>query len=174
MEHSFVNSLTDACPCWEGRGTNEQTTNKNKNDLISDKTVELTPTVAKNIQLPVVDSQIKIPKNYTPRRSYDTAYKLRILSAYDTCENSLERGALLRKEGLYHSRIHAWKKQLENSKLSGGEKTSQVTLRTDYLTRENEQLKKKLAQAEAIIDIQKKVSELLGTHILPHKDSETK
>jgi hypothetical protein len=40
------------------------------------------------------------------------------------------------------------------------------------LVRENEQLKKKLAQAEAIIDLQKKVSELLGTHILPSKDTE--
>jgi hypothetical protein len=40
------------------------------------------------------------------------------------------------------------------------------------MTREIEQLKKKLAQAQAIIELQKKVSELLGTHILSHDSSE--
>jgi hypothetical protein len=40
--------------------------------------------------------------------------------------------------------------------------------------RENEQLKKKLAQVEAIIEIQKKISELLGTHILAQESSEVK
>lgn len=148
--------------------------NKSKNDLSSDQVVELATPIVRSTESPVIDPQVKVPRHYSPRRSYDTAYKLRILSAYDACENSLGRGALLRKEGLYRSRIYAWKKQLENSKLNGRKKTSQATLRNDYLTRENEQLKKKLAQAEAIIDLQKKVSELLGTHILPHKDSEAK
>jgi transposase len=150
------------------------TANKSKNDLSSDQVVEPASQTVRSTESPVIDSQVKIPRHYATRRSYDTAYKLRILSAYDACENSLDRGALLRKEGLYYSRIHAWKKQLENSKLSGRKKTSHAILRNDYLARENEQLKKKLAQAEAIIDLQKKVSELLGTHILPHKDSEAK
>jgi transposase len=150
------------------------TTNKNRSELILDKVGEVTSRVTKSTEPPAIDSQVKIPRNYTPRRSYDTAYKLRILSAYDACENASERGALIRKEGLYHSRICAWKKQLENSKLGGRKKSSDTALRTDYLTRENEQLKKKLAQAEAIIDLQKKVSELFGTHILPHRDSEAK
>jgi hypothetical protein len=44
--------------------------------------------------------------------------------------------------------------------------------RTDHMAREIEQLKKKLAQAQAVIDLQKKVSELLGTHILSHDSSE--
>jgi len=42
----------------------------------------------------------------------------------------------------------------------------------DCLSRENEQLKRKLAQAEAIIDLQKKVSELFGEHIRPYLMSE--
>lgn len=150
------------------------TTNNNKNDLILTKVLEATSPTARSTESLVIDPQVKVPRKYKARRSYDTAYKLRILSAYDACENALERGALIRKEGLYHSRICAWKKQLENSKLGEQKKSSQAALRTDYLIRENEQLKKKLAQAEAIIDIQKKVSELLGMHILPHEYNEAK
>lgn len=113
-----------------------------------------------------IDTQVKIKKKYAPRRTYDTAYKLRVLAAYNTCETASDRGALLRKEGLYHSKICLWKQQFENSKLTD-KKQARNTLRTDHLTRENEQLKKKLAHAEAIIDLQKKISELLGAHILP-------
>jgi transposase len=121
----------------------------------------------------IADSQVKIRKSYSTRRTYDTAYKLRILAAFNNCENASERGALLRKEGLYHSRIIAWKQQLENSKLNG-KKQHRNELRTDHLTRENEQLKKKLAHAEAIIELQKKISDLLGTHILPHEKNGSK
>lgn len=143
---------------------------KSNNDVISNDLIENTPKL--NAEKKILDPQVKITRNYSPRRSYDTAYKLRILSAYDACENSFERGVLLRKEGLYHSRIAAWKKQQANSRLNGQKKSSKVTLRIDHLTRENEQLKKKLAQAEAIIELQKKVSDLLGSHILPHKNSD--
>lgn len=142
---------------------------KNQNDPILNKEIENGTTA----ELPVVDSQVKVRKNYTPRRSFDTAYKLRILSAYNNCENASERGALLRKEGLYHARIIAWKQQLENSQ-SNGKKQTRNALRSDHLARENEQLKKKLAHAEAIIELQKKISDLLGTHILPHEKSESK
>jgi transposase-like protein len=112
------------------------------------------------------DTQVKIKKKYSPRRSFDTSYKLRILAAYNACESTSDRGALLRKEGLYHSRIYLWKQQFENSKLTD-KKQARNTLRTDHLLKENEQLKKKLAHAEAIIDLQKKISELLGAPILP-------
>lgn len=144
------------------------TTIKSQNDINLHKTIETAATSARNPKPASVEPQVKVTRNYSPRRSYDTAYKLRILSAYDACENASARGALLRKEGLYHSRICAWKQQLANSKLNG-RKSSMMIKRTDYLSRENEQLKKKLAQAEAIIDLQKKVSELFGTHILPYK-----
>jgi transposase len=55
---------------------------------------------------------------------------------------------------------------------NSGKKAVAKTARTDHMAREIEQLKKKLAQAQAIIDLQKKVSELLGTHILSHDSSE--
>jgi len=80
-----------------------------------------------------------------------------------------ERGQLLRQEGLYQSRVIAWKQQAKRAKSDSDSNKKQ---RTEHLARENLQLKKKLAQAEAIISLQKKVSELLGTHILPTENSE--
>lgn len=146
---------------------------KDQSDLILAKEMKSGSTAINTSEQVIADSQVKIRKRYTPRRTFDTAYKLRILSAYNDCESASERGALLRKEGLYHSRINAWKQQLENSK-SNGKKQKSNELRTDHLTRENEQLKKKLAHAEAIIDLQKKISDLLGTHILPIETNESK
>jgi len=104
------------------------------------------------------------------RRSFTKAYKLKILVAYNACANSSERGALLRREGLYHSRIADWRKEFGAK--DGVKKAASKTQRTDHLVREVEQLKKKLAQAQAVIDLQKKVSELLGTHVLSHESNE--
>ena len=145
-----------------------------KNDLNSDKlTVQIKApdntsiaTDPSALPIPIPESQVTIKKNSPVKRFYDMTYKLKVLSAYNSCKNSFERGALLRKEGLYHSRINALRKQLENPK-SNGKKEMRNALRSDNLERENEQLKKKLAHAEAIIELQKKISDLLGTHILP-------
>lgn len=114
------------------------------------------------------DPQVKA--SGAPRRKFTKAYKLQILTAYDACSNALERGALLRREGLYQGCISAWRNQLEMN--TDGKKPAPKNRRTDHMTREIEQLKKKLAQAQAVIDLQKKVSELLGTHILSHDSSE--
>jgi transposase len=114
------------------------------------------------------DPQVKATS--TPRRKFTNAYKLQILTSFDACSNSSERGALLRREGLYHSRISAWRNQLGMN--GDGKKATTNTRRTEHMVREIEQLKKKLAQAQTIIDLQKKVSELLGTHILSHDSSE--
>ena len=122
-------------------------------------------------ELIAIDPQVKPRKQYSPRRSFDTAYKARILAAYDACDSSTERAALLRKEGLYHSRITAWRQQQADGKMKTT-RSQKKAARIDHLIRENEQLKKKMAQAEAIIEIQKKVSDLLGTHILSHEDNE--
>jgi transposase len=114
------------------------------------------------------DPQVKATG--TPKRKFTNAYRLKILAAYDACSNASERGALLRREALYHARISAWRKQLGMN--GGGKKSTAKTQRTDHMVREIGQLKKKLAQAQAIIELQKKVSELLGTHILSHDSSE--
>ena len=143
---------------------------KNDNELFFNEIIE-NKSEPEKITKSLPDPQVKPRKHYSPRRSFNTTYKLQILAAFDECETATERGALLRKEGLYHSRITAWKQQLKNSPSTGGKK-KQKALRTDHLVRENEQLKKKLAQAEAIIEIQKKVSALLGMDIHSKEDGE--
>ncbi len=123
---------------------------------------------------PPADPQVKPKRPYAPRRTFSVTYKTRILEEYDACRSAQERGALLRQEGLYLTRIYAWKSQRKAGKFNNTRqgKNGKHDVRVDHLTRENEQLKKKLAQAEAIIDLQKKVSELLGTHILPQEKNE--
>lgn len=121
-----------------------------------------------------LDPQVKPKRTYAPRRSYNLAYKLRILSDYDACQDASERGALLRREGLYYARVAHWRRERKQGKLESGNSRGKAKnkVRVDHLTRENEQLKKKLAQANALIELQKKVSELLGAHVLPHESSE--
>lgn len=114
------------------------------------------------------DPQVKAKG--TPKRKFTNAYRLKILTAYDACSNSSERGTLLRREGIYHSHISTWRNLLGTN--GGGKEATAKSRRTDHMVREISQLKKKLAQAQAIIDLQKKVSELLGTHILSLDSSE--
>ena len=117
------------------------------------------------------DSQVKVKKQRAPKRKFSNAYKLQILNALDACKTGEERAALLRKEGLYYARISAWKKQFQNGKFVAN-KTPKSVLLTQQLAREVATLKQKLSQAEAIIDLQKKVSELLSINILEHDVSE--
>jgi hypothetical protein len=151
--------------------TNNDNNNGNHNDSCLNKRSKDKTEPMDTVNLPEIDHQVKIKKPNTAKRAFDTAYKINILSAYDQCKNATERGALLRREGLYRSRIYAWQKQFKNDSLSS-KKQKGTALRMDHLTRENEQLKKKLAQAEAIIELQK-ISELLGVHILPAMKSES-
>ena len=118
-----------------------------------------------------LDTQVKMKQQRAARRKFSNAYKLQILNALDACKHSNERVALLRKEGLYYARVSAWKKQIEAGKLTSN-KASKSILLTQQLTREVTSLKKKLSQAEAIIDLQKKISELLSINILDHDMSE--
>src|SRR5277367_6027760 len=90
-----------------------------------------------------VDSQVKPRKKYATRRLFDAAYKTRILAAYDACSDAASRGALLRREGLYYARIMAWRQQQANGKINAT-KGKKNAVRMDHLTRENEQLKKKM------------------------------
>lgn len=119
-----------------------------------------------------VNSEVKIKKQSVPRRSFDAGYKTRVLAAYDACEGVVERGALLRREGLYYSRIAAWKHQQARgkTKLVKGEKNA---VRIDHLIAKVARLEKEMAQAKVIIEIQKKVSDLFGIHIHSHESDET-
>jgi len=105
------------------------------------------------------------------RRRFTLDYKLKILEQADRCTESGQLGALLRREGLYHSNLMAWRQQREQGILSGltprqrGRKPnlkSQLAEENQQLKRENHRLSKRLQQAEIIIEFQKKLSEALG------------
>ena len=105
------------------------------------------------------------------RRRFDAAYKLQILEEADRLTGPGEVGALLRREGLYSSHLTNWRHQRDEGALSGltpkrrGRKTKRkdpLAKENDKLRRENQRLAERLRQAETIIDVQKKVSEMLG------------
>jgi transposase len=99
------------------------------------------------------------------RRTFTAEYKLAILAEYDGCTESGEKGALLRREGLYSSLITDWRRQHRQGLLKaalGRSDTGRPSLQDNARLRaENERLRTKLAQAEAIIDVQGKVHALL-------------
>ena len=105
------------------------------------------------------------------RRRFDAAYKQRILEEADRCSQPGELGQLLRREGLYSSLLSSWRRQRDEGVLAGlspkrrGRKAKRkdvVALENERLRRENERLAQRLKQAETIIEVQKKVSEMLG------------
>lgn len=87
------------------------------------------------------------------RRTFTKAYKVRILAAYDALpEGSPERGALLRKERLYHSHIEHWRKQRDEGTLAastGKPKTGAESEELARLRAENKKLKADAAQLAA-------------------------
>ena len=104
------------------------------------------------------------------RRRFTAEYKLRILKRAESCTERGQLGALLRKEGLYSTNLIAWKRQLEKGTLEAlsprkrgpkGKRPDPSARRIAELERENQRLEKKLRQAETIIEVQKKVSEIL-------------
>jgi transposase len=102
------------------------------------------------------------------RRQYTAEYKLRILHEVDACKGTGEIGALLRREGLYSSLISKWREQRDRGSLAGlaahkrGPKADLQAVEFTRLQRENERLRKRLERAELIIDVQKKVAQMLG------------
>jgi transposase-like protein len=102
------------------------------------------------------------------RRQYPAEYKLQILRELDQCKSPGEVGALLRREGLYSSLVSKWREQREKGSLSGlagqrrGPKVDPNAAELARLQRENQRLKEELERAELIIEVQKKVAQLVG------------
>ena len=121
------------------------------------------------------NSQIKATKQRAHRRKFSVSDKRAFLEAYDALDTPQSRGEFLRKNGLYSSSIARWRNQINDKKLNcESRKTTHLLSVNHKVIRENESLKKKLAQAEAIIDLQKKVSELLSVHVLKPETNEDK
>jgi transposase len=105
------------------------------------------------------------------RRTFSKAEKLRILAAADACTGPGDIGALLRREGIYSSHLATWRKQRQlagQAQLVEGKRGPKANPSAAQdrmvlqLQSEIARLRGKLAKADLIIDVQKKLSILLG------------
>jgi transposase len=123
---------------------------------------------------PEVESKAK-------RRQFSAAYKRRILDEADKGGQGAIAG-LLRREGLYSSHLTTWRKLRAKGELAGLEPRKRgkkpvprnpLAAENECLRRETQQLKKRLHQAEVIIDVQKKLCDLLGLTVPPIEQNES-
>jgi len=105
------------------------------------------------------------------RRTFSNADKRRILQAADRCTQPGEVGALMRREGVYSSSLSTWRRQREAADLAAlapqkrGPKADPgraEALQIAQLTRERDSLQSQLDKAKLVIEVQKKVTALLG------------
>lgn len=102
------------------------------------------------------------------RRTFTAAYKARILQEYDQLETGRERGALLRREGLYSSHIADWRKSREAGavnalagKPAGRPSRSAEAVEIERLRTENEKLSAELTRTKAALEVVGKAHALL-------------
>lgn len=101
------------------------------------------------------------------RREFTLDYKRKILAQADACKGPEEIGALLRREGLYSSHLSKWRELREAGQLGKkrgrpAKADTELARRLQKAERENLQLRRKLKQAEILLEVQKKASEILG------------
>ena len=102
------------------------------------------------------------------RRQYSAEFKARIVEEAEACTEAGEIAALLRREGLYSSHLANWRRQYRSGAAQGlatrrGPKGKDpVVLEKEELERKVARLEHRLWQAEKIIEVQKKLSEILG------------
>ena len=102
------------------------------------------------------------------RRRFTKAYKSDILQQLAACTKDGQIGQILRREGLYSSIVSTWRQKDKQGRLDAKDATKQAVkppaqdARMPQLQRENARLKARLQQAELILEIQKKASEILG------------
>ena len=115
------------------------------------------------------------------RRIFTAADKLRVLGETDRAADTGGISAILRREGLYSSALTDWRRQRAAGLLvaltpaSRGRKTTPtnpLAAEMAELQRDHARLTRRLARAEAIIEVQKKVAELLGLPLAPTDDGQ--
>ena len=113
------------------------------------------------------------------RRRFTAEYKRKILKEADACKGSGTLGALLRREGLYSSNLAAWRTARDRGAFAGltpkkrGPKTSPPDPRDGRiaeLERETRRLKARAERAEGLVEVQKKLSEILGIRLPESED----
>jgi transposase-like protein len=144
--------------------------------MINEK-IRVTQGAASMSSLPVHAADPEVPEKAI-RRRFSAEYKLNILRQAEACRETGDVGALLRREGLYSSHLTTWRRQKQAGILSGlepkqrGRKANPnhpLQTENEQLRKGNSRLQKRLKKAELIIDIQKKISQMLG---IPLKNPE--
>jgi transposase len=114
------------------------------------------------------------------RRKFTGEFKRKVLDEADACTKVGEIGALLRREGLYSSHLVEWRRARESGALAGlaprkrgpaARVPHPLERKVVELQRENARLQRRVERAEGLVELQKKVSELLGIQ-LPKPDEE--
>jgi transposase len=118
-----------------------------------------------------VSSNEQVPDPEVPAkartRTYSASYKAKILAEYEDLDKA-DKGALLRREGLYTSLISAWRIQRDQgalaalSKPAGRPAADPKDRENAKLRKENERLTAELDKARTVIEVQGKLSALLG------------
>jgi transposase len=115
------------------------------------------------------DEASKSGKSRSQRRVFTHEYKLSILAEHARCTEPGERSALLRREGIYSSTLSDWRRQdregllvTKQGRTADGGRGAATRVEMQQLRAENERLRRKLAKAETIIEVQGKVQALLG------------
>ena len=102
------------------------------------------------------------------RRTFTAQYKLEVLAAYDAAADG-EKGALLRREGLYSSHLVEWRRARDAGALAGlaaPRGRPRRDARDDRIARleqEKQQLEQELAKARFVVEVQAKLHALLET-----------
>ena len=117
--------------------------------------ITMTMTLAdRSVDDGVVGPRVDRPK----RRRFSAEYKLRVLAEYDAAEPG-ERGALLRREGLYSSHVVDWRRARDAGALDGlsaqprtGQRSVQQS-ENEQLRRDNERLQRELTKTRAALDV---------------------
>ena len=110
------------------------------------------------------------------RRRFSAEYKLAILREVDTVTEEGQITAILRRERLYSSHLVDWRRARDRGALaalarpSGRPRPHPLAKEVERLRRENARLAARLSTAERIIEIQGKVSELLGIPLARGED----
>lgn len=108
------------------------------------------------------------------RRKFSADYKLEVVREADACTKPGEIGVLLRREGLYTSHLSTWRKQRQQGELGGlapkkrgplPKEKNPLAARVAALEKETVRLKARAERAEALVELQKKVSEILGIEL---------
>lgn len=108
------------------------------------------------------------------RRQFTAEYKRRVLAEADACTKAGEIGALLRREGLYSSHLVEWRRSRDRGALAGlapkkrgpGTKVPHpLERKVVELERQIKRLTWRAERAEGLVEVQKKVAELLGIQL---------